>query len=91
MFLWEDIHTVDNIGRQERCQIWYPNWVRLAPNGTNLGFFFNQFQYILAETDIKKSQICYLPIWLNLDAKFDIPGYQMCKPGSLIRKRTDLD
>ena len=24
-------------------QIWHPNWVRLAPNGINLGLFKSQF------------------------------------------------
>ena len=48
-------------------QIWHQNWVILAPNGTNLGLFKDQFQYIwlgepkCTETDPKKSQIC--PIW----------------------------
>ena len=35
------------------CQIWHSNWIRLAPNGTNLGL------------DLKKSQIC--PIWGQSD------------------------
>ena len=41
--------------------IWHPNWVRLAPNGTNLGLFkvsFNTFwlgEPKCTETDLKKS------------------------------------
>ena len=38
-----------------------PNWVRLAPNGTNLGLFKISFSTFCTETDLKKSQIC--PIW----------------------------
>ena len=44
------------------CTIWYPNWVRFAPNGTNLGLFKISFStFWLAEpksteTDLKKSQ-----------------------------------
>ena len=51
-------------------QILYPNWVRLDPNGTNLGLFKISISAFLldepkcTETDLKKSQIC--PIWGNL-------------------------
>ena len=56
-------------------QIWHPNWVRLAPNGTNLGIFKISFStFWLAEpkcteADLKKSQICAIqgqsdPIWI---------------------------
>ena len=30
------------------CQMWHPNWLRLAPNGTNLGLFKIKTQYTLA-------------------------------------------
>ena len=30
--------------KDQECQIWHPNWVRLAPNGTNLGFFKINFR-----------------------------------------------
>ena len=57
------------------CQICHPKWVRLAPNGTNLGLFKISFStFWLAEpkcteTDLKKSQICRIcgqsdPIWM---------------------------
>ena len=53
--------------KDQECQIWHPNWVRLAPNGTNLGFFkinfstFWLFEPKCTEIDLQKSQIC--PIW----------------------------
>ena len=35
-------------GTEERGgQIWHPNWVRLAPNGTNVGFAKVSFSTIL--------------------------------------------
>ena len=49
---------------RQGCQIWHSNWVRLAPNGTNLGLFKISFStFWLAEPkcterDLKKSQIC---------------------------------
>ena len=48
-----------------------PNWVRLAPNGTNLGLLKISFSTFwrpapkCTETDLKKSQIC--PIWGQSD------------------------
>ena len=53
-------------------QIWHPNWVRLAPNGTNLGLFKISFSTFwlgepkCTETDLKKSQNC--PIWGQSDS-----------------------
>ena len=53
------------------CQIWHRNWVRLAPNGTNLGLFkisFSTFWRVApkcTETDLTKSQIS--PIWGQSD------------------------
>ena len=49
-------------GRQG-CQIWDPNWVRLATNWTNLGLF--KWAPKCTETDLKKPQIC--PIWGQSD------------------------
>ena len=52
-------------------QIWLQNWVRLAPNGTNVGLFKISFSTFwltepkCTETDLKKSQIC--PIWDQSD------------------------
>ena len=57
------------------CRIWHPNWVRLAPNGINLGLFKISFSTFwlgepkCTETDLKKSQICPIrgqsdPIWM---------------------------
>ena len=46
------------------CQIWHPSWLRLAPNGTNLGLFKISFSTFwlaepkFTETDLKKPQIC---------------------------------
>ena len=63
---------------EQRCQIWHPNWFRLAPNETNLWFLKDQFQYIwlgepkCTETDLKN--LFHLgSIGPNLEAKFDIP------------------
>ena len=47
------------------CQIWHPNWVRLAPNGTNLELF----KIIFSTFDVKKALICPIegqsdPIWM---------------------------
>ena len=52
-------------------KIWHPNWVRLAPNWTNLGLFKISFSTFwlgepkCTETDLKKTQIC--PIWGQSD------------------------
>ena len=36
--------------QDQGCKIWHPNWVRLAPNGTNLGLFKIRFSTVwLAE------------------------------------------
>ena len=67
--MWE---TVNDQG----CQIWYPNRVTLAPNGTNLGLLKISFSTFWlgepkrTETDLKKSKICpilgqYDPVWCN--------------------------
>ena len=65
-----DLNLTSLLGYQG-CQIWHPKWVRLAPNGTNLGLFKISFStFSLAkpkctETDLKKSQI--FPIWGQSD------------------------
>ena len=52
-------------------QVWHPNWVILAQNGTNLSFYKISFSTFWlgetkrTETDLKKSQIC--PIWGQSD------------------------
>ena len=43
------------------CQICHPNWIRLAPNETNLGFFKDQFQYYFARIWGQSDTIC-MPI-----------------------------
>ena len=59
-----------DIGKQG-CQIWHPNWVRCAPNWTNLGLFKICFSTFwrpapkCTETDLKMSQMC--PIWGQSD------------------------
>ena len=37
------------LGNDQGCQIWHLKRVRLVPNGTNLGLFSDQIQYILAQ------------------------------------------
>ena len=55
----------------QRCRIWQPNCVRLAPNGTKLGIFkiglstFWLAEPKCTETDLKKSQ--FFPIWGQSD------------------------
>ena len=62
------------------CRILHPNYVRLAPNGTNLWLFKISFsRFRLAEIywnwSLKVPDLSHLgPIWHNLDAKFGIPG-----------------
>ena len=34
-----DCSTGQQVSHSQGGKIWYPNWVRLAPNGTNLGLF----------------------------------------------------
>ena len=48
------------------CQIWDPNWVRLAPNEMNLGLFMIvEPKCSLLKLILKKSKIC--PIWGQSD------------------------
>ena len=54
-------------------QIWHPNWVRLAPNRTNLSQ--NVLKLILKSP--RFVPFFGGPIWPNLDAKFDIPGHNL--------------
>ena len=52
------------------CQIWHPNWVRLAQIGQIWDFLrsvsvhFGSASQNVLKSDLKKSQIC--PIWANL-------------------------
>ena len=54
---------------QHGWQIWHPNWVRLAPNGTNLGLFKISFSTFwlgepkCTETDLKISLQFGREIW----------------------------
>ena len=75
------------------CTSWVssfaPDWVRLAPNGTNLWLFKISFSTFwlsepkCTETDLKKSQIC--PIWgqsdqllmLNLKSLVGITNFRL--------------
>ena len=62
--------------QRHRCQIWHRNWVRLAPNGTNLWLFEISFiTFLNRNWSLKVPDLSHLgPIWPNLDGKFDIPG-----------------
>ena len=53
--LTEDIRQVGCIS-----QIWHPNWIRLAPNGTNLGLFKISF----STRPIWGQSVCW---WLELE------------------------
>ena len=46
------------LSEKQGCQIWLPNWVRLAPNGTNLGLY----------------KISFCTFWLQVDPKQDKSG-----------------
>ena len=77
MFVYKDLDNtpqstclIPSLCTPRGCQIWHTNWVRLAPNGKNLGLFKISFSTSwlgkpkFTETDLKKSQIC--PILANL-------------------------
>ena len=78
-----DLYTC-GVGAWQGCRIWYPIWVRLERNGTNLGLFKISFSTFwrtapkCTETDLKKvPDLSHLGlIWSNSDAKFDIPATQ---------------
>ena len=46
-----------------------PNWVRLAPNGTNIGLYISLDDSECTETNHKKSHIC--PIWGESEPFYD--------------------
>ena len=52
--------------RLQGCQIWHPNWVRLAPNWTNLGLFKISFPSQNVLKLILKSPrfVQFDPIWM---------------------------
>ena len=50
-----ETHLTDS---HQESQIWYPNWVRLAPNGTNMGLLKISFITIwLAEPKCKETYL----------------------------------